>query len=155
MGSIRSWPNVWAEEEEEEEEGAEKDKASPDWAGGTVKETTSPEEEGAAGAEKDIASSAGAGGEPGAEKESMVSRGGGELSATAGRGLNRGVVEDTGGRDDCCALKGFSLLKKFRIPSRKVACPRQAETRERTTTERSHSLILHCTLPPSSSSGEN
>ena len=32
-------------------------------------------------------------------------------------------VEEEEGLDDCCGLKGLSLLKKFTIPSRKVICP--------------------------------
>ena len=43
---------------------------------------------------------------------------------TEGRGLNTGVEEEGEeeevGLDDCCGLKGLSLLKKFTIPSKKV-----------------------------------
>ena len=67
--------------------------------------------------------------------------------------------EEEEGLDDCCDLKGLSLLKKFTIPSRKVICPWacEAEMSERTTTDNSHSLILmgehsqdcpHLTCPP-------
>ena len=103
-----------------------------------MKETTSSE----SGAENGIAS------ELGAEKESNEADGGGELSDTEGLGLNNGVVEVTEAVDDCCGRKGLSLLKKFLIPSRRVPCPCEAETRERTTTDRSHSLILSRGQPP-------
>ena len=106
-----------------------------------MKETTSSE----SGAENGMAS------ELGAEKESSEAAGGGELSATEGLGLNNGVVEVTEAVDDCCGRKGLSLLKKFLIPSRRVPCPCEAETRERTTTDRSHSLILRRGQPPTQS----
>ena len=66
------------------------------WPEGTVKVTASP------------------------RVEPVVSEGPGVLE---GRGLNTGVEEDEVGLDDCCGLKGLSLLKKFTIPSRKVICP--------------------------------
>ena len=102
------------------------------WPEGTVKVTASP------------------------RVETVVSEGPGVLE---GRGLNTGVEEDEVGLDDCCGLKGLSLLKKFTIPSRKVICPWacEAETSERTTTDNSHSLILmgelsqdcpHLSCPP-------
>ena len=42
------------------------------------------------------------------------------VSDTEGRGLNTGEEEEELGLDDCCDLKGLSLLKKFTIPSKKV-----------------------------------
>ena len=68
------------------------------WPAGTVKVTASP------------------------RVEPVVSEGPGvpPVWATEGRGLNTGVEEDEVGLDDCCGLKGLSLLKKFTIPSRKL-----------------------------------
>ena len=132
MGSIRSWSN-WTF-------------PAPVWPAvwpaGTVKVTTSPTVE-----------------------SPDVSKGpAGVLPVwdTEGRGLNTGVEEEEEeevGLDDCCGLKGLSLLKKFTIPSRKVICPWacEAEMSERTTTDNSHSLILmreisqdcpHLSCPP-------
>ena len=66
-----------------------------------------------------------------------------EFPTTVDPVLNCGGDEDdVGGLDDCCGLKGFSLLKKSLIPSRIVLCAWEEEARERTRIDRSHSLIL-------------
>jgi len=114
MGSIRSWSNWMV--------------WAALWPEGTVKETASP------------------------KVDKLSSGPAGVLAVwdTEGRGLNTGVEEEEEeeeeeeGLDDCCGLKGLSLLKKFTIPSRKVICPWawEAEMSERTTTDNSHSLIL-------------
>ena len=138
IGSIRSWPNVW---DDEEEDGAENEIASTDddsgEAGAENASMSSTDDDGGEDGTVKVKTS---GDDDGAEKV-MASSDDGWLSTTEGRGLNLSGEEEDG-LDDCCGLKGLSLLKKFLIPSRRVPCPCDAETRERTTTDRSHSLIL-------------